>query len=218
MIPLKLLAIGKDWAQIRSFREQHEERGSFAEVHDVWTYLNKNSKSLSNIANSFLFLSKPRPGQVFGLVHCDTLFDSPLYRINRPEAAFWKRDLEILTECAMSGKVCGIVGADLSAQRYWWGHSLPHGTEHPVSCLDGCSVFFRRDLGLRFDEETFDGFHCHVEDLCLQAHAKGIPVVVPAVKADHVGQSTFDPAWQADYARYKQKLNEKWKGVVFQTT
>ena len=44
-------------------------------------------------------------------------------------------------------------------------------------------MFFRRDSGLWFDAVNFDGFHMHVEDLCMQAHAKGIPVLVPPASA-----------------------------------
>ena len=95
---------------------------------------------------------------------------------------------------------------------------MPRRVRWPVSCLDGCSVFFHRDLGLRFDEATFDGFHCHVEDLCLQAHARGIPVVVPSLKADHVGRNKDMVTWMADYRKYKERLTEKWKGIVFATT
>jgi hypothetical protein len=210
---LLLVVVGKDKEATRAWVDHNAER--LPDFVGVAIIENLEQRPLSAIGNSFL--TSPLCTDVFGLIHADVFFDSPLAKVSDITKQF-APDLEILYRTAKDGKVCGIVGAAMDAQRYWWGHSLPDGTEHPVSCLDGSTVFFRRDLGLRFDEGAFDGFHCHVEDLCLQAHAKGIPVVVPAVKADHVGRSTYEPAWQVDYAMYKGRLNEKWAGKEFQTT
>jgi Glycosyltransferase like family len=211
---IRLVIIGKDAGALKQFGNHNFALPGFSGlVSPVLIDNSIHQMPLSRIANSYL---DPCAHPVFGLVHADVLFDSPMARMNGQR---FRPDLEILQEVAMAGRVCGIVGADLLPQRYWWGHSLPEGVEHPVSCLDGCSIFFRADLDLHFDEQTFDGFHCHVEDLCLQAHMRGIPVVVPAVKTDHAGRSTYDPAWQKQYAEYKHKLCQKWDGkLVFQTT
>ena len=174
--------------------------------------VNHAAHSLAALANSAIDIYGA--GQdVLGLIHADVFFDSPMYRMN---GQAWTPDLKILTDTAASGAVCGIVGAANDAQRYYWGHSLEH--EKLVSCLDGCSVFFPASSKLRFDEATFTGMHCHVEDLCLQAHERGIPVVVPPVKADHAGRSTFAPAWQVEYAKWRGVLNKKWEGKEFVTT
>lgn len=163
--------------------------------------VNRERWSMAWIGNAQMdFTDKP----VFGLCHADCTFG--------PDA------LAVFTQVALSGKVCGTVGVNMGRE-YIWGKDIPEAFEvRDISTLDSCCVFFRRDLGLRFDEQTFDGFHCHVEDLCLQAHAKGIPVVVPAAKADHVGGSTADPVWQKDYRFYRSRLAEKWKGTRFETT
>lgn len=160
---------------------------------------NPSRRSLASIGNECIeALTYPYP-IVIGLCHADT--------------DFYDGALSSLTAAAMEGAVAGIVGIDLQ-RIYRWSKNNPG----PVSTLDSCSVFFRRDLGLRFDEETFDGLHCHVEDLCLQAQARRIPVIVPAAHASHVGQSTDNPQWQNDYRVYRKRLAEKWRGVRFETT
>jgi hypothetical protein len=206
--PITLVVVGKDVAATAAWF-QRQNSLAMREYAHVVLVANYPAKSLSRIGNGYLDEYMPHyPSPVFGMIHADTFFG-----IKYPNP-----DLRILYDCAMLGNVCGIVGADTSVQRYWWGHSLPYGTEHMVSTLDGCAVFFRRDLGLRFDEAIFTGLHCHVEDLCLQAHARGIPVIVPSVKATHTGESTVDPAWQEGYARWRKVLVEKWKDQEVVTT
>jgi metal-sulfur cluster biosynthetic enzyme len=78
-------------------------------------------------------------------------------------------------------------------------------------------VFFRRDIGLRFDESTFTSFHCHVEDLCMQAKQRGMPVIVPFADATHASEMP-SPAWRADYMTYRARLASKWRGFRFVTT
>jgi hypothetical protein len=87
-----------------------------------------------------------------------------------------------------------------------------------VSTLDGCSLFFRRDLGVRFDVETFDSWHLCVEDFCLQAAALGHRITVPPVQAEHRSDTGFAPAWQAAYAGYAGKFARKWATVPHRTT
>jgi Glycosyltransferase like family len=137
--------------------------------------------------------------EVFGMCHVDCSFG---------EGALWA-----FVEAAGQGQVCGISGKSMD----WtvrWSHSNPG----PVSTLDCCAVFFRANSELRFDASTFDGFHCYVEDVCLQAQARGIPVIVPEANAGHRGERTGQKEWQADYERYRGKLSSKWEGVTFRTT
>lgn len=143
--------------------------------------------------------------EVFGLVHPDTTFG--------PGA------LEAFYNSAMAGRVCGIVGINPAFTfplNYVWCNSNPG----PVSALDDCSVFFRRDSGLTFDEVTFTAWSAHVPDLCLQAQARGIPIVVPAADATHVGTRYFvNHAYH--YAKWEvqlAKLKAKWSGVTVVTT
>lgn len=199
--PLAILVIGKDSPAIEGFMRHHETTPS-ASIGRIIPIINDLGTPLACLANSALELVTE---EVFGLLHADVYFDSPLARLAGQQ---WEPDLSILYRTAMDGAVCGIVGADLTDVRYRWGNGLKE--PWPVSCLDGCSLFMRRNIGLRFDSATFNGFHCHVEDLCLQAHQRGVPVIVPPVKAEHKGESTFEPKWQAQYFWYRKKLEEKW--------
>lgn len=154
----------------------------------VTVIVNEDKRSLAAIGNEWL---DKTDCEVFGLCHTDVTFG--------PGA------LDIFYAYAAAGEVCGIVGVDAD-RNYRWARA---GTA-PVSTLDACAVFFRKDFGLRFDAETFDGFHCHVEDLCLAARDRGIQVVVPAADADHRGASTSSRGWQADCTKYRNLLRAKW--------
>ena len=168
--------------------------------HAVNIVRNSANWSMARIGNKFL--NGHSDYEVFGLCHGDAVFSA--------------QALTIFRDTAAAGFVCGIVGRDLSGN-YIWSSNVIRGTV-PVSTLDCCSVFFRRDAGLRFDEQTFDGFHCYVEDVCLQAAAKGISVVVPPAKASHLEESSRDQEWLAQYKVYRKRLADKWAGVEFQTT
>lgn len=188
--------------------------------------INYPKAALSQIANRFHGFHDPlfrRPFWercIFGLCHADVIFG--------PGA------LDALAKCAGAGAVCGVVGMNpdlkegapganpgANRQNQRWGEVWAYQNPGRVSTLDSAAVFFRRDSGLRFDAMNFDGMHCHVEDLCLQAHAKGIPVVVPAADATHIGNpglQSWDDWWHSDYRKYRQRLGEKWAGVRFGTT
>jgi hypothetical protein len=148
---------------------------------------------------------------VVGMIHADTTWGIG--------------DVSRLTDVAARGNISGIVGCALEPKPYnvessyiVWGRWVPEGQEVEVSTLDACTFFMRTDSGVRFDEQTFDTFHCCVEDVCLSAAKKGIRTLVPAVKADHVGTRYKNPAWGEVYARYRQKLVEKHAGTFFRTT
>lgn len=201
MSSLTLVAVGKDLAACSQLQAPAGSVISFVD--------NSAGRPLSHIANLALDLCQ---SDVFGLCHCDV--------------AFGDGALEAFTVAAMSGAVCGIVGIDLKGVYHcsyndgrddWWAGALTAGGPGRVSTLDSMAVFFRKDLGLRFDEKTFDGFHCHVEDLCLQAAARGIPVIVPAADARHLNHEQ-SREWLDDYRRYRAKLAEKWQGTEFRTT
>ena len=207
MANLTLVYVAKDQAGLDAFDLTHM---TGAEVIG-WT--NDAGLALSRIGNEMLDRCN---SPVFGLCHADAVFG--------PGA------LDAFVAEAMRGAVCGIVGVDLtgvyrcsfeSRRDSWWqgegASRILTGGPGEVSTLDGMAVFFRRDLGLRFDAEIFDGYHCHVEDLCLQAHSRGIPVTVPAADAQHRNH-TQSPAFLADYRRYRAKLAAKWAGTKFRTT
>jgi hypothetical protein len=148
---------------------------------------------------------------VVGIVHADTTFG--------PGA------LSTFARTASEGKVCGLVGRALDG-RYVWSREI--GSEQAVSTLDGCSFFSQRlwtegpyRRTFTFDEETFPSFHLGTEDMCLQASAAGLPVVVPSASAYHHSSTTgtyLNPEWQAAYWATREKLVAKWAGREFQTT
>lgn len=198
VVQLTLVAIGKNEAAFGVFDRTH--------IGDTELILVANIKgeSLSSIANRYLLKSR----DVFGLCHNNTWFGPG--------------SLEIFTRTAMEGKVCGVVGRILENRSRWQDeyHWCQAGSAK-VSTLDGCAVFFPVRSGLRFDEKTFDGFHCHVPDLCLQAQKIGMEVVVPEADASHKDSdhtSTESTAWQRDYWRYVALLEKKWKGTRFKVT
>jgi hypothetical protein len=199
---LTIAVVSKDVEQSCAFSTLHTRMAMV-----VARVVNAHGESLAAIGNRFLDAAAT---PVFGLLHADVYLGAGA--------------LETFTAMAANGFVTGIVGIDLD-RHYRWCHNTELQVQSdgaiedvpgPVSTLDSCSVFFRRDSGLRFDEQTFDGFHCHVEDLCLEAHARGIPVVVPPAEATHSGLSTFDSSWQAQNRIYRQRLKRKWSGVPFQ--
>ena len=192
MNDLTLLVIGKDYEAVKGFKAPG--------ANVLIRVANVKSEPLSVIANRHLNVCTT---PVFGLCHADV--------------AFGPGALEAFTTEALLGRVCGIAGA-LSSGAYCCCYALtPLLRAAEVSTLDGMAVFLRPDMGLRFDEQTFDGFHCHVEDLCLQAHERGYRVTVPAADAHHVNHEQTK-AWQDDYRKYRAKLAEKWKGTEFRTT
>lgn len=193
MKDLTLVVVGKDWREIREFDMTHVGPGTLVLV------ANQESRSLAAIGN---YYADRVQTPVLGLVHADCLFG--------PGA------LASFTQTAMEGSVCGIAGVSMGCKYRWSFESSPGA----VSTLDSCSVFFRPDSGLRFDEKTFDSYHCHVADLCLAAHARGIPVVVPSADASHRGTAWRNNRdhWMPQYHIYRARLGAKWKGTDFVTT
>jgi hypothetical protein len=188
---LTLIVVAKGEADMRAFDLSHAAGCDVALVSNEWR------RPLSVIGNTYMDTAHT---PVIGLVHADCLFG--------PGA------LDAFTAAALSGAVCGIVGVSVPDLVYHWCGINPG----PVSTLDSCAVFFRRDLGLRFDEPVYNSFHCHVEDLCLQAHARNIPVIVPAAEATHRSETANGEAWLNEYQTYRQRLCRKWPGVEFATT
>jgi hypothetical protein len=202
MNDLTLVVIGKDAESIGAFQRPKTNA-------NLIYVANSKSEGLAVIANRHLDLCCTT---VFGLCHADVVFANGA--------------LEAFTSEALRGSVCGIVGVDLhgtyhcsynSDRDRWWKDNMRIGEPGFVSTLDGMAVFFRKDLGLRFDEQTFCGFHCHVEDLCLQAHARGIPVTVPAADAHHRNHKQTQD-WLVAYHAFRRMLTTKWSTTEFRTT
>ncbi|MGE3806200.1 MAG: hypothetical protein AB7K24_16130 [Gemmataceae bacterium] len=92
-----------------------------------------------------------------------------------------------------------------------------------VSTLDSCAILVDRRHGLLFDGERFDGFHCVVEDYCLQLQRLGRTVyVAPGISFAHWGATILlnddrRATWQADSQRYAERLSDKWGGLPYCT-
>ena len=140
---------------------------------------------------------------VFGIVHADVSFEHGA--ITR------------LAQTAYAGAVSGLVGCNIEGSIVW-GRSVPEGRCEPVSTLDSCCLFVRPNMGAQWDTATFGGFHCCVEDFCLTAASRGVPVVVPDVKGDHLGSRYQNAKWLQDFAVERRKLVTKWAGTDFRTT
>jgi hypothetical protein len=200
---LALLVIAKDQTDLYGFDETN-----IAATVRLFRYLNTSAHPLAAVANHYLDLKWNGP-HIFGLVHADMTFGPG--------------SIEALCNAAES---CAIVGACGRALDPWPappaginpGYHWSKWNPGVVSTLYSSCVFFRTDLGLRFDEETFDGFHLHVEDLCIQASQKGYPVLVPKADAVHSSPDKNGTPWYTDRDRYLRKLIAKWPGVRFCTT
>ncbi len=214
MIDLTLVVVAKNDEDMAGFDTAAHVRGFVGVV-------NSSRRSLASIGNSLLDKSYAR---VFGLCHADM--------------EFGPGSVQAFYDCAIQGAVCGACGRNMryadaqpglpGCSSYVWSKDLSkpsarqlaagyaiecrHVPSYPVSTLDSSCIFFPTNLGLRFDEQSFDGFHLHGEDICLQAHAKGIPVLVPAANAWHACPDVNGPNWGAERDRYKVRLDAKWKG------
>ena len=113
------------------------------------------------------------------------------------------------------GAIAGIVGRNLEGV-YVWCRDVQEPTV--VNTLDSCSVFIPRAAGIRFDEETFGGFHCCVEDICLTAQKAGMRVLVAPGPGDHTGTMWPQQQWMHDYWAAAERLARKWTGTVYSTT
>jgi hypothetical protein len=157
---------------------------------------NKIRGGYATIANPFIGAATE---EIVGVVHADTTFAPGT--------------ITTLAAVAAEGRVVGMVGAGPNGGEVWGKHG-----GGPVSTVDSCSVFFQRATGLRFDGATFDDFHCCVEDLCLQAIARGMSCYVPPVQADHIGYIDRPSNWIPNYRHYRNLLSQKWVGRRFFTT
>lgn len=165
---------------------------------------NKRYGGLGTVANRVLDRCD---ANVFGIVHADTTFGS-------------KADVSVFLNAAQK-HVTGLVGrAPLPDGKYIWSKDIT--TQHEVSTLDSCSLFFPTSSGIRFDTSTFDDFHMCVEDVCLLGRSKGLSVVVPPAKANHRGTRAYHPvdkhSWYQSYWMYYRRFKAKWAALPTVTT
>jgi hypothetical protein len=201
---LMLVVLAKDQPELDAFKLE-TVRGVCTELVLV-SNPNKQFGGLGLIANKYLDASS---SEVFGIVHADTVFGGGKDEHSTESA------IEIFSKEAANYSVSGMVGRCLDG-RYLW--SSDTGDDRNVSTLDSCSIFFRKDSGLRFDTAVFDDFHCCVEDICLQAMSRDIPRRVPRCYAEHNGIVNRSPSWMSTYWHYRGLLVNKWSDVSFATT
>jgi len=160
---------------------------------------NAVSRNLAHLYNVLTRLDGP-PRRMY--VHADVTFPADFTR--RLTAA-----LDELDRRAVPWGAVGTVGRSWSGE-YVWGHELHEPLE--VCTLDACCVVVDTRHELEFDERTFDGLHCHVEDYCLQAHATGRGVYVVPARLDHIG-TTFarEGSRWGHYPKYRRRLARKWR-------
>jgi hypothetical protein len=97
------------------------------------------------------------------------------------------------------------------ARRYVWAGEVEADTE--VACFDSCFLVADRQLGLRFDEELFDGLHLCVADYCYQARSVGAKCVVPAATHfEHHSNTVRTEGYRwGNYPEYRDRLERKWR-------
>jgi len=118
-------------------------------------------------------------------------------------------------------KFFGFVGANQKGS----AKSFPEKYDDLVTC-DSCFIVLNLDgLDNRFDENTFDNYHLHVEDMCMQLGGNGKTILMNYLEPNeyleinhkdkrwiHHGSTTYfqmGSCW-GNYQIYKKKLNDKW--------
>lgn len=122
------------------------------------------------------------------------------------------------------GCLLGAVGVDAN-HNYLWSME---GVAFNLMTADSCCLVVDKEMGLRFDDKTFDGYHLYVEDMCMQAGKvstifinSGDSLYRPIVESGpHLIHHSYTvrqrgAAW-GDYWKYRALLEKKWPGV--QTT
>lgn len=192
-----LIVLAKSDDELSRFSLAHVARSTSELV--LLSNAEKHLGGLGQIANRYFNAFR---STIVGIAHADTFFGPG--------------SLEAFAECANKGAVCGIVGRGLDGP-YVWSRQVRN--PETVSTLDSCAVFMRKDNQLTFDEVLFDDFHCCVEDLCLQAHQRQIPVLIPPSNATHDAKLASRPKdWITNYHKYRARLEIKWKTTKFSTT
>ncbi len=121
---------------------------------------NAVSHNMAHLCNVLLRLDGP-PSRI--IVHPDVRFP-PDFAI-RVAAA-----IEDLDERGVAWGALGAVGRSWEGG-YVWGHEIDE--PRVVCAVDACCIVVDTRQDVSFDERTFDGFHCHVEDTACSATRQG---------------------------------------------
>lgn len=103
------------------------------------------------------------------------------------------------------GKVIHEVNGRLLLSAYSWIE-----TDVEVVAVDGLFFAVRRSLfdRIRFDEETFDGFHFYDLDICMQALKTHKIIVTEDILVKHLSGGSFDRVWEKYAYRFTEKHRE----------
>ncbi len=122
--------------------------------------------------------------------------------------------------------IVGAIGADSPPGLNWWDAAVKHGAvdetrgriafdgrSGEVDVVDGLLMVIGRaalDAGLRYDED-YDAFHGYDLDLCMQARAAGLRVVVANVGVNHRTKTGYGDV--DAYGRADALFRRKWHGA-----
>jgi GT2 family glycosyltransferase len=79
-----------------------------------------------------------------------------------------------------------------------------------VVTLDGCFLCTRKEVtdSIKFDEETFKGYHCYDVDYALQVNLKYKVVVSNEILIEHLSEGTFKGEWLKEVYILAKKWNK----------
>jgi hypothetical protein len=157
------------------------------------------SRNVASLYNVLARLEGP-PVRIF--LHADVTF--PADFASRMLAA-----VELLRGRGVEWGALGAVGRSWEGE-YVWGNEIDEPTE--VCTLDSCCIAIDTTDRMTFDQRTFDGYHCFVEDYCMQCHAAGRGVLVVPVPLGHAGATYAREGSQwGRYPAYRKRLLKKWR-------
>jgi len=140
---------------------------------------------------------------------------SDIVIFSHPDVEFSQDGLSNVVETIRQHSVgaVGLVGVT-GPQKQVWSSSMRGTTE--VQTLDSCFIAIDRRKPFRFDHDTFDELHLHVEDFCCLVRSAGLRcVVVDSKKFNHHSET-----WKVrgcnwgKYPTYREKLRTKWGDVA----
>ena len=164
--------------------------------------LDNEGNALSrNIASLYNLLARLHGPSVRIFVHPDVSFPSDF--VGRILSA-----IDSLQRANAEWGALGVVGRSWEGD-YVWGHEIDEPVE--VCVVDSCCVVIDRTSGLSFDQRRFDGYHCFVEDYCMQCHAGDLGVYVVPSQVEHVGATyAREGSRWGQYPVYRKRLQKKW--------
>lgn len=204
--PFTLTVVTKNDAEVETWKSIDTSC-----VNDLRILRNAGGPGYGVVGQFYLDVHRAAHGNrgIYGIVHGDTYFE--------PGA------LERFAKVAREGNCAGIVGVTLDHHYVWckadrepeWhneGTTVRYGGGE-VCCFDGCGIFFPVLDGFDFDPFTFDGHHCVVEDMCLNARLRGMKLIVPDAEGDHRA-SRASPEWYKSFVIERKKLLKKYDGKI----